>query len=49
MVTLQQVEAMGDWIIDRDLARHHEREMDDGEHGDVDDTEMERCDVRKAA
>lgn len=50
MVTLQQVEAIGDWIIDQDLAWHHDREMDDdGEDGDVDDTEVERCDVGKAA
>ena len=48
MVTLQQVEAIGDWIIDRDLARYHELEQDE-EHGDVGDTEVERCDVGKAA
>ncbi|MGN6085827.1 MAG: hypothetical protein ACTHN9_20500 [Trinickia sp.] len=49
MATPQQVESMGDWIIDRDLARYHEREQNDGEDGDVDDTEVERCDVGKAA
>lgn len=47
MTILQQVEAIGDWIIDRDLDRYHEREEDDGERGDVDDTEVERCDVGK--